>query len=400
MRADDTLWPTGGLAGRTYVTKRYPIEAERGAAVDVLHRAVEASGGRLVHSSYHEHRVAPVHLGVEDGQGSRYGVLVYPFTATRRDTRNRPPGEHRVQIRYGDPARARDESNHIAFDPAGVDVTVVLAVDPERGFLVGLDPLVYEDLPMGISLYYRDRHVALADALEGGGGWAVWERQKSGGTRRRSWEGLETLVGFRPHRFLDYVRFEAKASALGLDPGLRRALAEELGPRPGHGPHRLEAFFAVPSATILDIISANFRLGVAVRGGVAEHHLAAALATDPAVATVEPVDADGPPDLLVTLHDGRSIRVECKTAGKDRYKVDGSFKAEIQKTRDSAAGRKYTFDQFDVVAVCLFPATGQWDFRFRWAADLTPWAGDPARIQAIQRVDGSWAPSLSALLSR
>src|SRR5690606_35121791 len=111
----------------------------------------------------------------------------------------------------------------IARDPAGIDVTLVLAVEPERRHLVGLDPLVYADLPMGISVYYADAHADEIDAR----GWAVWERDKTGGRRRASWEGLETLVGFRPERLLDYVRFEARASALGLDPGLRAALAEQ-----------------------------------------------------------------------------------------------------------------------------------------------------------------------------
>src|SRR4051794_31172097 len=143
------------LAGRLYVPKLYPIEAEREAVVDVLERAVAASGARLVYSSFRDQLVAPVYLGAEDPQGGRYGILVYPFTTTRRGTRNRPPDEHRAQIRLGDPVRNRDETNRIARDVAGVDVTLVLAVDPEREFIVGLDPGIYDDLPMGISVYYR-----------------------------------------------------------------------------------------------------------------------------------------------------------------------------------------------------------------------------------------------------
>lgn len=382
------------LAGRLYVPKVYPIEAEREAVVELLEHSVEASGGRLVYSSFREHLIAPIYLGAEDTQGGRYGVLVYPFTTTRRETKNRPLDEHRAQIRLGDPVRTRDEDNRIARDIAGVDVTLVLAVDPEREFIVGLDPLVYENLPMGISVYYRDRHVELADEHA----WAVWERKKSGGKRRPSWEGLETLVGFRPHRLLDYVRFEAKATALGLDPGLRRSLAETFLTSDS-GPHRLETFFGLPSETILDIIGSNFRLGIAVRGGVAEHHLAAALRADPSVAHVEEIDEDGQPDLRVELIDGRTLLVECKTASKDRYKKNCDFKAEVQKTRDSGAGRKYTFDQFDVVAACLFPATGLWEYRFQWTANLTPWKKDATRIQAIQRIDSAWRLSLADLVS-
>ncbi|HEX7168855.1 MAG TPA: hypothetical protein VF230_17895 [Acidimicrobiales bacterium] len=380
------------LAGRLYVPKLYSIDADRRPVVELLERAVEESGARLMFSSFGEQLVAPLYLGAEDAQGRRYGIVVYPFTTTRRVTRNRPPDEHRAQIRLGDPVRERDQENRIARDVAGVDVTLLLAVDPERQFIVGLDPRVYDDLPMGISVYYRDRHVDLAAEH----GWGVWERTKTPGRRRPGWEGLETLVGFRPHRFLDYVRFEAKASALGLDPGLRRALAETFT-TPDSGPHALEAFFGVSSATILDIIDANFRLGVAVRGGVAEHHLLRILREDPRIDDVRPIDEDGQPDFAVRFGDGRQVRVECKTASKDRY-ANGDFKAEIQKTRDSGAGRKYTFDQFEVIAVCLFAATGAWEYRFQWTSRLTPWSDDPARIQAIQRVDGSWATSLADLV--
>ena len=387
-----TLGPVPELAGRVYVPKLYNVDAERRQVISFLESSVRASGGRVVYSSFDDQQVAPIYLGAEDGEGRRYGMLVYPFTTTRRSTKNRPADEHRAQIRFGDPVRARDELNLIARDVAGVDVTLVLAVDPEREFIVGLDPLVYEDLPMGISVYYRDRHVGAAAEH----GWAVWERTKKGGTRRKSWEGLETLVGFHSHRLLDYVRFEAKATSLGLNPGLRATLAESFtdGSRP---PHDLEMLFGVDATTILDIVEDNFRLGVAVRGGVAEHHLQMALANDPTVASVLPIDADGQPDFDVLLTDGRRLLVECKTASQKRYS-NGDFKVEAQKTRDSGAGRKYTYEQFDVLAACLFSATGVWEFRFRWTGELAPWSEDPSRMAAIQRIDGSWAASLSALV--
>jgi hypothetical protein len=382
------------LAGRIYVPKLHKLDGERALVVDFIASAVEASGGRVVYNSFADDRVAPIYMGAEDGAGRRYGMLMYPFTATKRATRNRPRDEHRAQIRFGDPVRARDESNLIARDVAGVDVTLVLAVDPENEFIVGLDPLVYEDLPMGISVYYRDRNVAAADDH----GWAVWERTKAGGTRRQSWVGLETLVGFRAHRMLDYVRFEAKATGLGLDPGLRAVLAESFIDR-SNEPHDLERLFGVDAKTILDIVEGNFRLGIAVRGGVAEHHLERALGHEAIVSTVEPIDADGQPDFLVGASDGRRLLIECKTASPQRY-ANGDFKVEVQKTRDSGAGRKYTYGQFDVLATCLFSATGLWEFRFRRSADLTPWVDDSTRIAPIQRVDQTWARSLEHCLSQ
>lgn len=380
------------LGGRDYVANTYRVDAERGQVVAFLEAAVEASGGRVVYCSFRSEQLAPVYLSAEDGEGQRYGMVIYPFTATKRSTRNRPDDEHRAQIRFGDPVVARDNENLIAHDPAGVDVTLVLTVDPELEFIVGLDPLVYDDLPMGISVYNKDHHVDAADE----DGWAVWERKKLGGRRRESWSGLETLVGFRSHRLLDYVRFEAKATALGLDPGLRATLAEQFR-EPGVRRHRLEDLFGLGAETILDIVESNFRLGVAVRGGVAEHHLAAALAADPAVSRSRAIDQDGQPDFDVELADGRRLLIECKTASQKAYK-NGDHKVEAQKTRDSGAGRKYSYDQFDVLAACLFPATGSWEFRFRWTSDLEPWTEDPTRLAAIQRIDGSWASTLNELV--
>lgn len=380
------------LAGRLYIPKLYNIDADRASVVDLLERGIEASGGRVVYSSFRDQRVAPIYIGAEDGTGARYGLLVYPFRATKRLTGGRPVDEHRAQIRLSDPKRTRNESNVIARDVAGVDVTLVLTVDPELGFIVGLDPLVYEDLPMGISVYYRDHNVTEADEH----GWAVWERDKTGGSRRSRIVELETMVGFRPHRLLDYVRFEARASALGLNPALRGSLAREFLTS-STGPHRLEGFFGLGSKEILDIIESNFRLGVAVRGGVAERHLERVLRSDPSVASAAAIDVDGQPDFRVVTPDGREVLIECKTASTHRYK-DGAFKVEAQKTRDSGAGRQYMFDQFDVLAACLFSATGLWEYRFRWTKDLEPWSTDHGRIKPVQRIDESWAQSFDELL--
>ena len=385
--------PVPELAGRLYIPKLYSLDPDRASVVELLEDSVRASGARVVYSSFRDERVAPIYIGAEEGSGARYGLLIYPFRATRRVTPGRPADEHRAQIRLGDPVRERKESNPVARDVAGVDVTLVLTVDPETELIVGLDPLVYADLPMGISVYYRDRHLQLTQEH----GWAVWERDKSRGARRSRLVEVETLVGFRPHRLLDYVRFEAKASALGLNPGLRGALAREFTSS-ATGPHRLESFFGLGSKEILDIIESNFRLGVAVRGGVAERHLEAALRQDPAVSEVTPIDADGQPDLKVLAVAGDRILVECKTVSRDRYK-DGSFKVEVQKTRDSGAGRQYRFDQFDVLAACLFPATGLWEYRFIRTRDLEPLATDQDRIKPMQRIHQAWARSLSELLT-
>lgn len=133
------------------------------------------------------------------------------------------------------------------------------------------------------------------------------------------------MIGLRPERLLDYVRFEALATSLGLDTALRISLADRF------------------------------------RTGAIDRH-------------------------------------ECKNALRETYK-DGDAKVETQKTRDSGAGRKYSYDSFDIVAACMFSVTGRWIFRFKWTRDLVPWSIDPTRIGAIQRIDTTWATSLPQILS-
>lgn len=381
------------LAGRDYIPKLYRIQPSRREVVDVLTGGIEASGARVVSCSFPDALLAPIVIGAEDGEGHRYGLLAYPFTTTKRTIRNRPASEHRFQIRYGDPSRVRTEANPLGHDPAGIDVTLVLAVDPENEIVVGLDPLVYAELPMGVSGYYNDDNAATVHEH----GWATWakEKAKPRADQGEAWEGIESMVGFSPNRLLDYARFEALATNLGLETGLRLKLADEFA-QGSIQRHDLEDLFGLDAATILDIVDSNFRLGVAVRGSVAEHHLARVLAEDPAVAEVEPIDKDGQPDFRVTLTDGRVLTIECKNALRETYKT-GEAKVEAQKTRDSGAGRKYPYDAFDVLAACMFPVTGRWTFKFKRAADLAPWTKDPTRIGAIQRVDESWSDSLEGL---
>lgn len=71
-------------AGRSYIPKSYRISSSRQPVIDLLRRAVEDSGGRLVSCSYPDRMVAPVFLGAEDEEGHRYGMLAYPFTRLSR----------------------------------------------------------------------------------------------------------------------------------------------------------------------------------------------------------------------------------------------------------------------------------------------------------------------------
>ncbi len=383
------------LAGRIYVPRLYRVSG-RSDQLLAVEEALATAGARVVYSSAWERpAVAPMYLGIEMGGDERIGILCYPFRAGHRVIRNRPADEHRIQLRYG--AEETWGGDHgLGRDVAGVDVTVVLGVHLSAGIMVGLDPIAYDPLPMGISVEFKDSEVAAAQ----GSTWHAWARENRAGPRRgspRAREGLETLVAFTPERLVDYVRFEREASILGLDPPLRHRLAETTGrQRSDTARHALEEQFGLSASDILDIIGRRFRLGVAMRGGVAEHHLERALRADPTVRSVRQVDRDGEPDLDVILRDGRRLLVECKNVSPRRY-ADGTLKVEVQKTRsqrDDPAGRLYPRDHFDAIAACLFSVTGLWEFRYKAASVLDPSPRFPDRIAPAQRVDTSWAETL------
>jgi hypothetical protein len=394
--------PEEGLAGRSYF-RVYRVSGKR-ELHEFLLDAVRSAGGEILYSTASTR--APVYLTVEAGGRNRSettGILVYPFRCNPPPIKGRPKDEHRVQIRYG----AEDtwgEDHALGVDPPGVDVTLVLGVHLESGIFVGLDPLRYDPLPMGISIEFKDSSVQAALRE----GWHVWERENFAGRRRetsRAPQGLETLIAFRPEKLLDYVRFEREATRLRLDPPLRfRAAQRAAGGLTTieKARHMLEEEFDLSSEEILNIVINRFRLRVAMRGGVAEHHLGRAFNNDPAIKHVEEIDEDGRPDFQVTLEDGRKVLIECKNVSPKGY-ADGAFRVEVQKTRASKgdpASRLYPFEHFDAVAACLFSATSRWEFRFKASRDLKQDERFPGRVAPLQRVDESWADTLVGALDR
>lgn len=383
------------VAGRN-VGEVYRV-ARRGDLHAALIAAVESSGGRVLYAS--DEARAPVYLGVQLDSDERLGMLIYPFRVTRNRIRNRPEDEVRGQLRYGsEPSWERPHP--IARDVAGVDITMVLGIDLEDEVLIGLDATLWDPLPMGISFYAKVREIELARTH----GWHVWEKVNRGGSRRaapRSPTSLETVVAFQPGRLLDYARLERRASALRLDPALRFAAAEAMrsGESLEDGPRRhvLEEQFALTSEQILDIIRGRNRLSVAVRGGVAEHHLERRLREDPQVRAVRRLDVDAMHDFDVELHDGQVVRVECKNASPKRN-AGGRFRVEVQKTRSSKsdpASRFYALDAFDVVAACVFSATGAWDFYFGRTSDMQRHSTFPDRLAAVQTIESGWSQQLA-----
>ena len=386
------------------VPRVYPVSGRRDIH-EFLLDAVRLSGGAVLYASGPTR--VPVYLGVDQRDGERVGLMVYPFRITRRSTRHRPADEIRGQLRYGAEETWPADDHFVARDIAGVDTTLLLGVDPEGDFLLGLDPALYDPLPLGISVYAKDEHAAkVADT-----GWAVWERTNHAGLRRaapRTAEGLETLVAFAPDRLLDYARFERRASDLGLDPPLRYAAAEKAALAVASGSagpaerHALEENFDLTAHQIMDIIAGRMRLEVAVKGGVAEYHLGQLLAADHTVSNIEALDRDAQPDFDVRMSDGWAVQIECKNASPERY-ANGDYKVEVQKTRATSgdpAGRLYRPEQFDVVAACLYSPTRRWDFRFIRSSALERHPVHTDRLAATHRVDDRWSPTLLAALSR
>lgn len=380
--------------GRSYARRYERVQRRKHHAF--IEEAVERSGGRVLFSSGPDS--APLFLGVEDAGGQRVGICAYVFLANRRETRNRPADEHRLQIRYGDvnDSAWRAENHPIGFDPLAVDVTIVVGAHIEADLIVGLDPLIYTPLPIGISVFFKDAEIDEARRT----GWHVWERDNISGARRsspRAELGVETLVAFSPDRLLAYVQFERTAQALRLEPPLRfRAAVDQSAPKPASGIHALEGEFSLSAEEILDIIRERPRLGMAVRGGVAEQHLYNLLSVDPAVTGLRIGQQEGPPDLFVTVGSAGLVTVECKNVSPKTLK-DGTPKVETQKTRASKRdpkSRYYAPDQFDVVAACMYGPWRRWEFRYKRSSQLARDRMYPDRIAAIQRIDASWSSTL------
>ncbi|MGI8666537.1 MAG: hypothetical protein ACR2N4_10975 [Jatrophihabitans sp.] len=395
MRLPEPTQRREDLAGRSY-PRVYRTTGKLDVWRFLLH-AVEKSGAHVVSAT--DHRRAPVFIGATTAAGERLGMLVYPFRSTTKVTNKRPADESRTQIRLG----SEDvwvEEHHVAFDPASVDITMVLGCHLDSGVFIGFDPIAYDPLPMGSSVWVKDAEVARAADL----GWHPLTKETHSGVKRSDAraDGLETLVLFTPDRLIDYAYLDRRSIDLGLDPPLRYsaalAVAEPAGGDSGTL-HALEAQFGLSSPEILDIIAGRSRLSVAVRGGVAEHHLQKALDASPHVASATRLDQDGEPDFDVELTNGQHIRIECKNASPTRY-ANGDDRVEVQKTRASKgdpASRFYEVSHFDIVAACLFSTAGEWVFRFHKSATLERHAVFGDRLAPLQRVNSTWHADLGWL---
>ena len=343
----------------------------------------------------------PVYLGIQGPNDERIGVLCYPFRCNPRRSRAGPPDEHRLQIRYGGEALAGGD-HPLGLDIAGVDMTVVLGVHLEADLLIGLDPLRYDPLPMGISIEFKARGTSTkrSDA-----GWYVWEREHQPGREcatPSAGRARDPRRASAPSGCSTYVGFERRASGLGLDPPLRFRAAEVAATDPtvrarGGRPRARGGVRPLQRARSSTLIANRCRLA---SPSVAESPSTTSqrVLRDDAGGRAAARDRPGRPARL-RRHAARRSASSASSARTSRRTPTPTATSRSRcrrpgRTRDDPAGRFYRPDQFDVVAACLYAVTGAWEFRYKATAAMPRHAAHPDRLAAMQRVDDTWADTL------
>lgn len=377
--------------------RRYSVSAKgRAPLLAYIREALQLCGCTLLHVS--PGTEAPFRLTFEAPDGERMGILAYAFLASAKATRNRPLDEHRFQLKYG----SKDGSlQEIWQDPYHLYTTLLVGINPDLGFFVGIDPVLHSPTRFFISIEFKDHDVQAV--LKNG--WACWERAKRGPGGID--EPVEVMVGGTAESFLRYVRFERAAK--GLDAGHRALLAEKLVGLSKLGTtgierqfdsdlapalvHRLAAEFELGGMEILDLVQSAPRLKMAVRGWVAEVHLQRLLADLPGITESVRLEEEGGPDVRVRIADARPIHIECKNVLRARL-ADGTVRLDFQRTRASKndpCTRFYRRSDFDVVAACLHACTEQWEFRFAPTRGLDPHRRCAGRLSNLVRLDERWS---------
>jgi hypothetical protein len=326
-------------------------------------------------------------------------------------TTNRPADEHRFQLKYG----SKDGLLHELWqDPFGLYTTLLIGINPERGFFVGADPLLNSPTRLFISKEFKESHAR--DISQDG--WCAWARAQRPKMFAQESEVVETLVGGTASNFLKYVLFEREA--FGEDQGHRHLLADHFasmevseaarqvamfGEATSPSPrelHALEREFDLGAPELLEMIRNAPRLKMAVRGWVAQRHLSDLLGGLDDVTRVEPLERDGQPDFRVELRRGRQpVLVECKNVMRttDRH---GHPKLDFQRTRapmGNRCGRYYAASEFQVVAACLHANTEEWNFAGRLTRDMNPHRTCEGRLSSNVYIDDTWSPNIDELLA-
>lgn len=364
--------------------------------LDFMCNALESAGCKLLYKPAPDE--APFRFVFETPEGERMGVVAYAFHANSELTKNRPPDEHRFQIKYGN----NDKKLHpIWTDPYSLYTTLFVGIDPERKIFVGADPVLHDQTPFFISLEFKRAHVNDILARD----WYSWERSHRAGDNKP----VEVLVGGTAKSFLQYIRFEREA--YGEDPGHRQLLAERFlltkgrrgltiptsaGPVPP--PDRLHALakeFQMGESEVLDMIAKARMLKMAVRGWVAEEHLLRKLAKVRGVSGCQKstVGAD-----VQLRYRNRPLRVECKNVLRETTK-SGLVRIDLQRTRTSKGdkcSRFYSPKDFEVVAGCLHAVTLKWEFKFAASSMLDPHPSCVGKLVNNVKLDERWTESAAS----
>ena len=368
--------------------------------------ALESQGCRLIHVP--SPSTAPFRITFQTPQGERVGVIAYAFLANNKEIKNRPPDEHRFQIKYGGDLSG---VHQIWQDPYGLYVTVLLGIDPGLGIFVAADPVLRNPTRFSVSVEFKDKQAeAILDKK-----WCAWERERRPGKKTQDEPLFEALIGGTPDQFLRLIRFEREA--LGEEPGERQYLADHFGdtalvtvspellaPTPPISRSHLHALakeFELSEAKVLDLISERRMLKMAVRGSVAEEHLVNDLRSVSEVRDCRRLEDEHGPDVVLFFQDKR-ITVECKNSSRERTK-EGYEKIDLQRTRASKGdpcSRYYKVSEFDLVAGCIHAVTGKWEFKYAPSGDLDPHKTCVGRLSNNVKLDQRWTRDASTALLR
>jgi hypothetical protein len=355
--------------------------------------------------------VAPFRISFELPSGERMGILAYVAFANDTVIRKRPPDEHRCQLKYG--SKGPDNVLELWQDPYGLYTTLLLGINPERGFFVAADPVFRNPTKMFVSLaYWKERDAA--EILQRG--WYAWERGVAVRDEMKDHttadeDPVEVLIGGTRDTFLRYVLLER--DALGLDVGHRHLAAEtlarpvvvaQLAPVPAPSParlHELASELAMTEREVLDLIARTPRLKMAVRGWAAEQHLANALDGQPGTSGVHVVSGQGETDVALQYR-GRPIRIQCKNVLRVKTR-DNLARMDFQRTRASKTdecSRYYAPSDFDVVAACLHAVEETWTFRYCLSRELDEHPRCAGKLWNNVRIDQRWSADPLPVLAR
>ncbi len=336
------------------------------------------------------------------------GIVAYAFLASNKQIKNRPPDEHRFQIKYGGDLSGYHE---IWQDPYGLYVTLLVGINPGERFFVAADPVIRSPTRFSVSVEFKDEQVKAIHSNQ----WSAWERERRPGKKTLDEPLFEVLVGGTKDQFLRLVRFEREA--WGEEPGERHYLAEHfadtplvtaskelLASPPTISPehlHKLAKEFALPESKVLDLIAERRMLKMAVRGSVAEKHLVNALREVSGVTDCHRLEGDRGPDVALSYR-GKQITIECKNSSRKRTK-DGFERIDLQRTRAAKSdpcSRYYKPSEFDVVAACIHAVTEKWEFKYAITRDLDAHKYCPGRMWNNVNLDHRWTRDAAATLSR